>query len=185
MERLNSHETKNAPRNTELERAGAERLRQIERSAEHPEHSRKHEAVESAREQLSKVEEAPAAAEHQVAPRPISPSGLSRRISYEHTMKSLQRKLSPASRAFSKTIHAPAVEAMSEAAGKTVLRPSVTLGATTTAILIELFLYLSARQYGFQLRGGELWLALLLGGVIGLFIEGIIRTIRGMNTRIE
>ncbi len=92
---------------------------------------------------------------------------------YKDTMQSLQRHLKPASRTFSRVIHNPAIERVSEVAGQTVARPSVMLGATTTALIVGSLTYATAKRYGFTLSGSELILSLLAGGVIGAIIEGL------------
>lgn len=101
------------------------------------------------------------------------PTKLDKTASYNETMRSMRRRLKPASRAFSKVIHTPVVEKASEIAGATVFRPSVTLGATATALLLGGSTYLTARHYGFGLSGSEFVLALLAGGLIGLGAEGL------------
>ena len=135
--------------------------------------------AEQAREAIDKLDVEPKSED---APKPQAPqhplSGIGRKLNYQHTMSSLQRQLKPMSRSFSKVIHNPVVETVSEAAGKTVARPSVTLGATTTAVLVGGTLYIVARAYGYQLGGAELILCLIVGGAFGLLIEGAARVLR-------
>lgn len=100
-------------------------------------------------------------------------SGVDRKQAYAETMASVQRHLSAPSRAFSKVIHNDVVDKTSEAIGQTVLRPSVTLGATSTALLVGGFTYWLAKHYGYALSGTTLLLALVVGGVAGVAIEGI------------
>lgn len=92
-------------------------------------------------------------------------------INYMHTMASMRRRLSPASRRFSDVIHHPVVEQVSEAMEKTVMRPSVALGATSTALLVASILYFMARKYGFGLSGSEVIVAIVLGGIFGAVTE--------------
>ncbi len=166
----------------EIERAAAERLRQLERRGEQSEN--RNEAVESAREQIRQAELVRPAAEAAPAePAPAAPKILTKAANYRHTMISLRHRMKPAAQTFSKFIHTPAVENTSEFVGKTVLRPSVTLGATTTAVLITGFLYEYARHYGFVLQGSTIWLTLLAGGVIGIALEGLWRLIRRSRQR--
>lgn len=157
----------------EIELAAAERLRRIEKSSERNEN--RNQSVEAAREKIARAE-TPNPYEAALKPEPAPV--LTKAVSYRHTMMSLQNRLRPARRRFSKFIHAPAVEAASEAVGKTILRPSISLGATTTAVLFTGFLYFSARYYGFELRGSEIWISLLLGAVIGLALEFIYKLIK-------
>lgn len=168
-------------KSAELEHVAKEQLKRVEHSHEHEssEAKQKHELAEKARETIKKTE-TPAA--HKEAGEPTSEpttfSGISRRVNYEHTMKSLQRSMKPASRSFSKFIHKPTIERVSEIAGSTVFRPSVSLGATTTAVIVGGYVYLSARSYGFSLSGPEIILAFIAGGIIGLLAEAMIKLIR-------
>lgn len=124
--------------------------------------------IEHAREVIERqAEQPPAKTEHEDVPRPQ----FNRKAAYTETMQSLHRRLKPTSRQFSNFIHQPSIEKTSEALGKTVFRPSVTLGATVTAFIIGAFLYITARWYGFTLSGSEFWVAMLVGGVLGLVIE--------------
>lgn len=92
---------------------------------------------------------------------------------YNETLVSVQDKLSPASRVFSKVIHNPVVEKTSEVMEQTIMRPAVVMSATWTAFLAGLIFYLTARFYGFTLAGSEMLLALVGGGVLGLTLEMI------------
>jgi hypothetical protein len=159
----------------ELE-ASLEVAKSPERTAE-TQGEREHK-IEAARQ---KLEREPVAEANEVAkestPKPKA-SGLSRKQAYIDTMASIQRHLPTASRAFSKMIHSPIMEATSEVAGKTVMRPSVTLGASSTALLVGGFTYLFAKHYGFALSGSEILFSLLVGAVIGLLVEGIAKLFR-------
>lgn len=179
-EHLRNSESTPRP-SAEIEKAAAERLRQLEKSPE--QRIDKQEQVQAAREQIRTAEQVRPQAEAAAAPEPTYGGVLTRAANYRHTMISLRHRMKPGARAFSKVIHAPVVEATSEVVGKTVLRPSVSLGATTTAVLLTGFVYLYARHYGFLLRGSEIWITLILGGVIGLVIEGIYKSTRRLARR--
>lgn len=92
---------------------------------------------------------------------------------YNETLTSLQNRMTPASKTFSKFIHSPAVEKTSEILEDTVMRPSVVMGTTWTALTVGVVFYATARVYGFKLSGSEMLLALLGGAVLGLVMEGI------------
>ncbi|HSX41432.1 MAG TPA: hypothetical protein VLF21_02255 [Candidatus Saccharimonadales bacterium] len=160
----------------EIEQAAAERLKHIEKSAERHEH--KAESVETARERIHHVEVTPNPYE---AVKKEPTAVLTKQASFDHTLRSLRHRMSPSARAFSQFIHQPTVEALSDVAGKTILRPSVTIGATTLAVLFSGFVYFSARHYGFELRGSEIWISLLAGGLLGLIIEFILNMHRRRN----
>lgn len=106
---------------------------------------------------------------HESAP-PISPRA-KRKEAYDHTMSEVRGHLTPASRAFSKVIHNPAVETVSEAAGKTVARPNAVLGGSMTAFFVVLAVFLIARHYGYPLSGSETILAFAAGWVLGIIFD--------------
>lgn len=134
--------------------------------------------VESAREALEQQSE-PVVAEKPGPPKSHQPiTKIDQDRAYRDTMQSLRRHLGPASKSFSKVIHNPTVENVSEVVGKTVARPSVTLGATTTALIIGSLTYITAKRYGFALSGSELILSLILGGIVGALLEGLSKSLR-------
>jgi hypothetical protein len=181
-ERLSPTEHQPQPK-ADLERMAAERLREIERSGEHQ--PAQHEALAAAREQIHQVEQAPPPAETPPVAEPAPTHHiLTKGENYRQTMVTLRHRMKPAARSFSKLVHAPAIEAASEAVGKTVLRPSISLGATTTAVLLTGFMYFYARYYGFELRGSEIWLTLIVGAVIGLLVEMVYKTARRLGGRL-
>ncbi len=166
---------------SELVEAGREQLAKLEHNAEKPsEHGeRKSEQVEQARHTI----------ETQTQPEPDARKAESGKApqatkfdieqNYKFTMRSLQRTMTPVARTFSKVIHNPVVDQVSEVAGKTVFRPSISLGATTAAALLGGFVYFVARSSGFELAGSEFWLALVIGGIIGLILEVGYKALRG------
>ena len=169
---------------SEIERAAAERLKSIESNGERPENKEK--SIEKAREMLKQAEAVQP--KHETTTK--NEGGHSHRayltpsINYKQTMRSLQHRMKPATRQFSKFIDSPVVDSTSEALGKTVFRPSVTLGATTTAVIVGGLLYIFARVNGFTLSGSEILFALLIGGILGLIIEGILKSARRLRGKI-
>lgn len=97
---------------------------------------------------------------------------------YQRTLKKTQSKLSAPSRSFSKLIHQPAVEAVSEAAGKTVARPSGILAGGIFAFLGSSFFLWMARHYGFEYNFLLFALFFVGGFFLGLLAELIIRLIK-------
>jgi hypothetical protein len=170
---------KSAEQAADLERLAAEKLQDRRERVEKAEN--RTEQAEKAREAIAKVETPRPAAEKEYTPQHRSLSGLDRRLNFRQTMVSMQSRLGPVSRSFSKFIHNPVVERTSDAVGKTIARPSAALGATTTALVVGLILYFTARFYGFSLRGPELVLAFVVGGIIGLLVEAIYKTLRRLR----
>lgn len=171
------HET-NERSQAEINELGRERLEEL---ATNPEAAAEH--------QEQRAEQAREAIEHHAEPepqptnptepvRPTFAAKLDHVLNYTQTVASVQRRLSPVSRSFSKLIHTPAVEATSEALEATVMRPSVITGALWSAAIVGLVFYLVARHYGFALSGFEMLAALIGGAVLGLLIEGAGRLMR-------
>lgn len=161
----------------ELEQSARERMEQLQNKAETPEQDAQ-ERAESARERIEKHAEEPIpGAEKETAP--SRPAALLDPIrNYAQTLRSLQGRLKPAGRRFSQVIHQPVIEKASDALSNTVMRPSVSLGAVATAVIVESFFYFTARHYGYVLSGSEVLLALLAGGLIGLFFEAVLKAAR-------
>lgn len=140
-------------------------------------HQEQAENLEQARAKLEQQPEPVAKAETE-ATAPNHPTRIDKDTAYWDTLRSVQRHLKPAQQQFSKFIHTPAVEKASEAVGQTIARPSVLLGATTTAAVVGGFLYITARLNGFSLSGSEFILSLVVGGVLGLIVEGLGKLLR-------
>ncbi|MDB5178886.1 MAG: hypothetical protein JWN01_829 [Patescibacteria group bacterium] len=164
----------------ELNEAAHERLEQLKANTETHETHPADQRAEKAREAIRKQEQAPEpAAVAEAAPK----SGttipfFNHKLNYAQTLASVQRKLAPVSRSFSKVIHTPAIEKTSEVLEKTVARPSVTAGALWTALIVGALFYFTARRYGYNLAGSEITLSFFIGGILGLVLEGLWRSFR-------
>jgi len=97
---------------------------------------------------------------------------------YKKTMSSIQSKMPAPTRRFSKVIHNPVVDKVSETAGKTVARPSGVLGGGLAVVLGLGVSYFTAKNAGFELSGSEFIWLLLIGFVLGLIAEWVIRGVR-------
>jgi hypothetical protein len=161
----------------ELEAAARERMDQL-RHHENKEADNPDRRAEAAREVIHRQEQAPrpeqppAAETHKPHHRLLNPH-----LNYAHTLTSLQHRLKPAARTFSKVIHAPIVERTSDALENTVARPSVAAGAGWTAFIVGAIFYFTARHYGWALSGSEMILSFIVGGLLGLLIEFIWRSL--------
>jgi len=97
--------------------------------------------------------------------------------SYKSTLESIRKKLPMRDRVMSRAIHQPAVEAVSEAASKTVARPSGLLGGSTIAFMgTALFLYL-ANHFGYSYNYTVLFVLFVAGFAAGLVLEFPVRLI--------
>lgn len=103
-------------------------------------------------------------------------------MAYARTLKRARSRLPAPARAFSKVVHQPVVEAVSEVAGKTVARPSgVLAGGIVAFIGSSGFLWIS-KHYGYEYNF-LLFALLFVGGFfIGLLIELLIRLVRKRNS---
>lgn len=137
------------------------------------EHEARHEAHQEATptaEHHNPVAEKPQNVE------PITKSEKAR--SFDTTMAHTRSQLSRPERSFSKIIHTPVIEKVSETAGKTIARPSGILGAAIASLIGLLSIYGVARFMGFPLSGSEMPLLLLGGFMTGLFLEWVYKSIR-------
>lgn len=97
--------------------------------------------------------------------------------SYKRTMRKVQAQLPLPARVMSRVIHQPAVDAISNAAAKTVARPSGILGGSIIAFLgSSAFLYM-AKHYGFSYNYAVLFMLFVGGFALGLLLELIVRVV--------
>lgn len=169
-ESLLAHDNEHEPRQHEaLERQdqlSKEREKNAERVNEHQEKS-----VDNARHEIEKItaEREPrkheSVAEH-AAERKID-SKTARKKAYDSIMSQARTEMSAPERAFSKVIHNPVIEKVSELAGSTVARPNAILSGAVFAFILTLAIYLVAKQSGYPLTGTETIAAFVIGWVLG------------------
>ncbi len=94
---------------------------------------------------------------------------------YKREIKKVQSQLPPSARTFSKVVHNRAVEAVSDVAEKTVLRPSVLIGGSVVGLLLGGLVYFAARYYGYPIPAWSLMMFLVVGGVLGIVIEFVLK----------
>lgn len=95
----------------------------------------------------------------------------SRQKAYKTILKQTQDELSTPARAFSKVIHNPAVEKVSEAFSATVARPNAVLAGAACSFLLTLGVYLIARMNGYPLSGTETIATFIGGWGLGLIFD--------------
>lgn len=99
-------------------------------------------------------------------------------LKYKRTLQSVRKDLSIPERAMSRLVHNPAVDAISEVAGKTIARPSGFLtGAIFAFIGSSVFLYI-AKHYGYEYNFLLFALFFVAGFFAGLCLELIFRVFR-------
>ncbi len=97
---------------------------------------------------------------------------------YKKEVKMVQAQLPRRSRTFSKVIHNPAVEKVSDVAGKTVLRPSALIGGSVVGLAAGITVYAIARYYNYGMPNWLLPILLLLGALLGVAAELILNRFR-------
>lgn len=94
-----------------------------------------------------------------------------RQASYNRTMKQIRSEMPAPARAFSKTIHNPVVERVSDVAGATVARPNAMLAGAVSAFIVSFALYIIAKRLGYPLSGFETIGAFIAGWILGLLFD--------------
>ncbi len=180
------HHERSEQATAELEAARTEKLEDLRGNLETAsETDPAHQRAEAAREVIHQQDQAPEpapAVETESRPFSLRPI-LNHKLNYAQTLASVQRKLTPLSRSFSRVIHTPIVEKTSEALENTVARPSVIFGATWTALIVGGIFYFTARMYGYALSGSELLFSFVVGAVLGLVLEGVWRVLSRRRVR--
>ncbi len=90
---------------------------------------------------------------------------------YRKTLHHIQRQLPRSQRAFSKFIHRPVVEAVSEVSAKTVARPSGLFGGGLCALIGSSILVWMSRHYGFYYNFFVFIALVLAGFILGVLLE--------------
>lgn len=164
----------------ESARQEKERLEHLKHQAEKAE--RQHRNIEQLKERAESIaksrKEVTAAEKGEKKHEPVI--GMQRELksqAYKETMRKVRRHLSPANRSFSKFIHQPAVDAVSEFSAKTVARPSAILGGGIVALLGSGFILFMAKYYGFRYNFFVYIGLLAVGFVAGVLIELLVRAV--------
>ena len=90
---------------------------------------------------------------------------------YNVTMSHTQNRLPAISKAFSRILHQPLIDNASEVLAGTIARPSGILGAGVFAFIGLALMLFFARHNGFALSGFEFLLFIIVGWILGVFIE--------------
>jgi hypothetical protein len=178
MERIPTESRENIERANEnsseqLESIGKNLERKAESSKESP-----GEQIEKAREKaIESAISVEAGGSEKDSKRPRAPSQIKRKstidksTSYKKTLRAVQSELPVGSRIFSKVIHNPVVEKVSDVAGNTVARPNAMLSGAVFAFILTLGVYILAKTLGYRLSGFETIGAFILGWVLGLIYD--------------
>ena len=98
-------------------------------------------------------------------------------MGFRRTLTNTRLRMKAPARAFSKVIHQPVVEKVSEVAGSTVARPSGTIGGGLFALLGSITLLYISKHYGYRYNY-FIFILLFVGGfIVGMIIELIVRAL--------
>jgi hypothetical protein len=89
---------------------------------------------------------------------------------YEETLQTTRTQLKPREQRFSKFIHQPTIETISEV-GAAVTRPSGIIGGSLAALIVGLGVLIIAKRIGFEVPGSLFAVLFLIGFVVGICIE--------------
>jgi translation elongation factor EF-G len=174
FEPLNEHETsqtherikqihENAPEKAEK---SAEEIEKISQDAHHE--------AKSTEEMLHEANKGSTAKESE---QPLITFEL-KEIAYQRLLKRARRHLPTYSRAMSKIIHQPAVDAVSEIVSKTVGRPSGIIGGGLMALVGTSIYYYLAKHYGYSYNSFVFLLLMSVGFVLGWCAEVIFKLLK-------
>lgn len=161
----------------------------LKRVQEHLETSARHEKQPDAAEIRSQIEklaisgkESSAGERHKPVQHSHATHKQIKNTAYVRTLSKIQEQLPTATRVFSKVIHKPTIEKVSNIGAQTIARPSGILAGGFLALLGSAVVLFMSRKYGFQYNY-TLFVALFIGGYfMGLLIELMGRLIRGKQT---
>ena len=105
---------------------------------------------------------------------------------YKTSLSHIRQNLQPTQKIFSKVIHQPTIETISEVGAKTIARPSGLLGGGLVALFFSLALIILARRIGFVVPNSIFAITFVIGFCLGILVEIILsslRKIRGKTSR--
>lgn len=102
---------------------------------------------------------------------------------YQKTVAEIQKSLSPSQQRFSKLVHQPAIEKVSEVGAKTIARPSGILGGALFALIGSSIVMYIARHIGFEVPNTIFILLFITGFAVGLLLELLLHTLHRTKTR--
>jgi hypothetical protein len=103
--------------------------------------------------------------------RSLSIGNARRKKSYKKAIEQLQNELPILNRLFSKIIHTPIIEEVTDFICYTILRPNAILCGSILALLVTILNYILINQYGYVLSGYEPIIAFGLGWLIGMILD--------------
>jgi hypothetical protein len=170
------HETAHTPEAAAVEQRPRHATKPEQRAETAAEAARSLEAIRKQINEQSrtKQEAAQSGTEQPVAPTPAFVTRHLKLVTRTRLLKQVRQHLPLPEKAFSRVIHQPIVDSISETAGKTIARPSGLLSGGIFAFIGSgTFLYI-AKHYGYRYNF-FLWAMFFVGGfIVGLLIEGLL-----------
>ncbi len=97
---------------------------------------------------------------------------------YKRTMNKIRNDLNPVERRFSKVIHNPVIETISEASGKTIARPSAIIGGGLLSLVGSSAVLYMSKHYGFSYNTFTFFGLFAIGFLAGILIEFGLKLVR-------
>ncbi|GAC1387716.1 MAG: hypothetical protein NVS1B7_2940 [Candidatus Saccharimonadales bacterium] len=98
--------------------------------------------------------------------------------SYERKLTQIQSRLSVPEKSFSKAIHQPTVDHISEAGSKTLFRASGILGGSIAALFGSIMLLYLSKHYGFKYNYLLFFVFFMSGFILAISAEAVIKVIK-------
>ena len=127
-----------------------------------------HEAMNLAEDSQSKYKEAP---RHEYRQNHLKRSRAELRNSFNKNMSEARQNMNPVEATFSKIIHQPVIETVSDTLSKTIARPKSIMFGGLFAFIFTLVIYIYAKTYGFQLSGTETIIGFGFGWLFGIIVD--------------
>ncbi len=112
---------------------------------------------------------------------PNSYSKLERKQAYRKEIKKVQAQLPSGARRFSKIVHNPVVEKVSDVSAKTVFRPSALVGGSLAGLVVGSIFYFLAKTNGYTFPALTIVALLILGALVGVVLEFIYKKLLRHN----
>ena len=178
-EKLNHQPTPEKSHSEKLEyRASAEHLKHLHEKAERAENRPKQE-IENIKKSIESS--SISGKEYSIGEsesRPSNSYGITKHLkkdAYKRTLKKIQIKLSKPEQKFSKVIHKPVIEKVSEISSKTIARPNGIVVGSFMALVTSIFVLYWSRKNGFSYNY-LLFIIVFVGGyIIGTASELLIK----------
>lgn len=180
---MNEHQKHPIEHEPKLKQPEYEVEKAVEASAEKVEHESHDHSIDklqkSIHEQALSSKEVTIGEHRHDNPTPIL--GMQRELkaeAYKRTLQKTRSHLNTTEKAFSKVIHQPIVESISNISSKSIARPSGLLGSGLAALLGSGVVLYMSKYYGFRYNFIVFLLLSVLGFAIGLIVELFIGLIR-------